>query len=1023
MERMNLSRWAVRHPNLVGFLIAILFATGAVQFMALGRDEDPSFTLKEMIVAVTWPGASPQQMQSQAADPVERTLRSIGHLDFLETYCVEGGCVTRVNLKDSAPKGDVATIWQQVRKRLKDLEPTLPAGVHVSADEDNAYVYGYVYTLTGAPNARLVELAERTRDVMLRVPGVAKAQIIGEIPRRIFVDFDPRRLAGMGIAPSQLARVLSQRAMVTPAGVSEQAVRVPIRVGGALDSIDAVENTRLSTPGGAIRVADAATVSRGYADPPDALVRHGGQPAVTLAIAMAPGADGLGLGKQLDDAAGVIRRSLPHGVALTQIENQSKNISEAVNTFLVKFFCALAVVLVVAFLSLGWRTGVVVALSVPLTLAIVALFMGAAGINLERISLGALILSLGLLVDDAIISVEAMVVQLEKGANREDAAAFAWTHTAFPMLTGTLLTVVGFLPVGFAQSTTSEYAGGIFWVTGSALIVSWFVAVIFTPYLGVRLLPEMKSQHGADMYNTPMYRRLRAAVSWCVDRRRTVVIATAILLGLSVGGTMLVRQQFFPPSDRPEIVVDLALKPGSSIAATSAAVARVEALVRKDADIRHFDSYIGQGAPRFYLPYAPMLPNPATATMLLVASDLAARERVIERLTHTQVAPQAKIHVRRLSLGPNAGFPIQYRIVGRDPGTLRSIADRIVTILRATPGAVAVQVNWGAQTPVSRIEIDAGRVARLGLDRAALASDVNTVVSGQPAGEVLEDTKRIGVVVRGQSSDRGDLSRLADLTVSTPGGPVPLAAIGRQRAGTEDPIVWARNGETAMTVEADMATDVQAADVTQAAAERIAAVNAALPAGYRIEAGGDEELSAKANTAIYKMLPITLAAMLLLLMFQLQSIGQTMLVLATAPLGLIGAVVALLLTGAPFGFVALLGLIALAGMIMRNSIILVDQVQHSHGEGEDRHPKLRDAIVEATVARSRPVVLTALAAIFAFIPLCFNIFWGPMAIVMIGGLIGATVLTLVALPALYALVFDRSNRVDQAYAAKERAHD
>jgi len=1015
MDRFNLSRWAIRHPALVGFLIAILFAAGAAQFMTLGRDEDPGFTLKEMIVAGTWPGASPAQMQAQVANPIERTLRAIDHLDFLETYCVEGNCVTRVSLQDSAPKDRVAGIWQQVRKRLKDIEPSLPQGAAVSADEDNAYVYGYVFTLTGTDNARLVQLAEQTRDTMLRLPGVAKAQITGDIPRKLFVDIDPRRLAAMGITPGQLARTLSQRTLITPAGISEQSVRVPIRVGDTIDSVTAVEDTRLAGAGGSLRVADVATVNRGYADPPDGLVRDAGRPAVTLSIAMAPGADGLALGQHLRDAADGIRRQLPAGVSLTQVEDQSENIREAVNTFLIKFFCALAVVLVVAFVTLGWRTGIVVALSVPLTLAIVALFMGASGIGLERISLGALILSLGLLVDDAIISVEAMVVQLEKGASRAEAAAYAWTHTAFPMLTGTLLTVIGFLPVGFAESTTSEYAGGIFWVTGSALIVSWIVAVVFTPYLGVRLLPEVASgHHGASLYDTPLYRRLAASVGWCIDHGRMVLLATLGLLLASGAGMLLVRQQFFPLSDRPEVVVDLSLQPGASIAATSAAVARLERALAGNPDIRHLDSYIGQGAPRFYLPYAPLLPNPATATMVLVATDLAARERIITRLADPAISPGAKIHVHRLSLGPSAGFPVQYRVIGTDPTRLRAIADRLTEILRTIPGATAVQVNWGAQTPVERFEPDAGRATALGIDRGQIADALNTDVSGQSAGEVLQDTKRIGVVVRGQAADRKDSARLLDLTVPTSNGPVPLRQIGRMVPATDDPIMWTRDGERVVTVEADAVGDIQPAEILADATPRVAAIMAALPAGYRIEVGGDEELSAKANNAIYKLLPITLAAMLLLLMIQLQSVGRTLLVLATAPLGLIGAVAALLLTGQPFGFVALLGLIALAGMIMRNAIILVDQVQHDHADAADGD--LRAAIIGATVARSRPVVLTALAAVLAFIPLCFNIFWGPMAIVMIGGLIGATLLTLLALPALYALAFDRSHKPEPSHA-------
>ena len=498
MDRFNLSRWAIRHPALVGFLIALLFVAGAAQFLALGRNEDPGFTLKEMIVSARWDGASPAQMQAQIADPVERTLRGIDHLDYLQTYCLEGACVITVELKDAAPPGEVKDVWQQVRRKLTDIAPALPSGASLAASEDNADVYGYVFALTGADNARLVQLAEQARDAMLRVPGAGKAEIIGELPQRLFVDVDPRRLAGMGLSAGRLAQALAQRQAIGPAGGVQAAMQTPIRLDGEVDEVRDLEGASIPTSAGVVRLGDVATVARGYADPPEAVVRHDGRSAVILAVSMRPGADGLGFGKAIRAAADQVRRTLPAGARLTQIEDQSANIREAVNTFLVKFFCALTVVLVVAFVTLGWRTGIVVALSVPLTLAIVALYMGVAGIGLERISLGALILSLGLLVDDAIISVEAMVVQMEQGVDRHEAAAYAWTHTAFPMLTGTLITVVGFLPVGLAQSTTSEYAGGIFWVTGSALLVSWIVAVVFTPFLGVKLLPDMARSHGHD---------------------------------------------------------------------------------------------------------------------------------------------------------------------------------------------------------------------------------------------------------------------------------------------------------------------------------------------------------------------------------------------------------------------------------------------------------------------------------------------------------------------------------------------
>jgi len=1013
MDRFNLSRWAIRHPALVGFLIALLFVAGAFQFLSLGRNEDPGFTLKEMIVSARWDGASPAQMRAQVADPVEQTLRGIDHLDYLQTYCLEGACLITVELKDSAPPGQVKEVWRQVRRKLKDVEPALPGGASLAASEDNADVYGYVFALTGADNARLVRLAEQARDAMLRVPGAGKAEIIGELPRRLFVDVDPRRLAAMGLSPGRVAQALAQRQAVGPAGGVQGAMQTPVRLEGQVDDVRDLEGAAIPTAAGAVRLGDIARVARGYADPPDALVRHDGRQAVILAVSMTPGADGLGFGDAIRAAAEEFRRTLPAGARLTQVEDQSANIREAVNTFLVKFFCALTVVLVVAFVTLGWRTGIVVALSVPLTLAIVALYMGVAGIGLERISLGALILSLGLLVDDAIISVEAMVVQMEQGVDRREAAAYAWTHTAFPMLTGTLITIVGFLPVGLAQSTTSEYAGGIFWVTGSALLVSWIVAVVFTPFLGVKLLPEPVRAHGHDASPSGPYRYLRGAIDWALDRCWLIVGITVALLAVSLAGAMLVRQQFFPNSDRPEVMVDVAMRPGASIEATETAVKRLEDVLRGDPRIRSMDSYVGRGAARFYLPYGPALPNPATATVMLVTTDLAARDALIRKLERMPAIAGASLHVRRLSLGPTLGAPVQYRVVGSDPARLRAISERIAAVLRATPSTTAVQINWGIAAPVARYAIDPERAAALGVDRAQVAGDLAAILSGAPGGAVLNGTKQIGIMVRGRAEDRHDLGGLIDMPVATSHGMVPLGEVATLRPATEQPVVWTRNAAPTMTVQADMIGDVQASEIVQAAAPRIAAIRAALPPGYGLEEGGDGELSADANRAIYRLLPLTVGIMLVLLMIQLQSVSRTLLVLATAPLGIIGAVAALLLTGAPFGFVALLGLIALAGMIMRNTIILVDQVQSYRADGM----AVRDAVVNATTGRARPVVLTALAAVLAFIPLCFNIFWGPMAIVMIGGLIGATILTLVALPAFYLLLFGRED------APRETAHD
>jgi multidrug efflux pump len=664
---------------------------------------------------------------------------------------------------------------------------------------------------------------------------------------------------------------------------------------------------------------------------------------------------------------------------------------------------ALGVVLVVSFVSLGWRTGIVVALAVPLTLALVFVVMDLLGIELQRVSLGALIISLGLLVDDAIIAVETMVVKLQAGWDRVKAATFAWQSTAFPMLTGTLVTAAGFLPVGLARSSTGEYAGGIFWVVTVALLASWIVAVIFTPYLGVLLLPAPRGHVVHDtLYDTRPYRLLRRTVAVAVDHRRGVVLATVVLFGVAVGGMGLVRQQFFPTSARLELLVDVTLRQGASHQATAAAVAKVEALLGRDDDVLWFTSYIGGGPPRFVLAYNPALPNDAVATIVLTARDVAARERVRTRLTALAAqegVPEARLRVARLELGPPVGLPVQFRLVGGDIAQVRAAADMVLDALRATPGVRDAQLAWGERAPAVRLELDQARVRQLGLAPADIDAALATLVSGLTATQLRDRTKLVDVVLRAVPAERLELGALPDLVVPTPAGPLPLAQIARIVPQMEEPILWRRNRMPYLTVQADVQDGLEAPDVTAAALPSIRAL--ALPEGVHVEVGGAAEEAAKANGALAAVFPVMIGAMLLLLMVQLQSLPRVLLVLATMPLGLIGAVAALLAADAPFGFVALLGLIALGGMIMRNTVILVDQVRQDQAAGRG----LREAIIESTVRRARPVVLTAVAAALAFVPLSFNVFWGPMALAMIGGLLVATVLTLVFLPALYAWAF------------------
>ncbi len=1016
MSRFNLSAWAVAHRSLTGFLIALLFIAGLFAYQRLGRGEDPSFTLKLMVVTAVWPGATATETQSLLAERIERKLQDTPYLDHLDTFSRPGFVATMITFRDDTPPAQVPTLFYQVRKRLDDLRPDLPQGViGPFANDEFTDVYGAVFALTGADNATLVRAAEQTRNRLLKVAGAEKVNILGEIPRTLFVEFNQARLASLGVTVEEIGAALARQNLLAPSGIVDTAsTRVPVRTTGALAAagdggVAALLDVPVASQGRTLRLGEIASVRAGYQEPLMSEIRHNGQGGVVIAVSMRKGTNALHFGEALQAEAARIRADLPLGLELQQTADQPQVVEEAVGEFLMKFVAALAVVLLVSFASLGFRAGLVVALAVPLTLAIVFVVMHAWGIELQRISLGALILSLGLLVDDAIIAIETMVVKMEEGWDRVRAASHAWSSTAFPMLSGTLVTAAGFMPVGLAQSTTGEYAGGIFWVVGIALLASWVVAVVFTPFLGVLLLPQPKpgathAQH--DIYETGPYRALRAVVRWTITWRRSVVLGTVALLVLSGAGMGFVKQQFFPSSARPELLLDITLRQGASHAATAAAVAKIEAKLLSDPDLRQdvrwFTAYIGNGGPRFQLTVNPTLPNDAVATMVLTTTGMEGRERARERLmafVAEEGVPEARVRVSRLELGPPVGFPVQFRVVGADMQAVRGVADEVLAALRATPGTRRAEIGWGERAPGLTLELDQARIKALGLSPAQIAQALQAQISGTTATQLRAGTKLIDVVLRAAPEERLDLDRLGDLVLMTPAGPLPLSHLARVVATAEEPILWRRDRAAFLTVRSEIQDGLQAPDITAAALPRIQAIQ--LPPGVTIQTGGAAEESAKANASLAKIFPIMIATMILLLMIQLQNFGRVALVLATAPLGLIGAVAALLLTDAAFGFVALLGVIALAGMIMRNTIILVDQVQQDTAAGHS----LAEAIVESTVRRARPVVLTALAAILAFVPLSLNVFWGPMAIAMIGGLTAATGLTLVFLPALYALCY------------------
>jgi multidrug efflux pump len=1011
VSRGNLSAWAVAHPALVLFLIIVCSVAGVVSYLNLGRAEDPSFAIKTMVITAAWPGATAEQMQDQVADKLEKRLQELELFDFVRTYSRPGVSVIQVQLKDTARAKEVDDAWYQVRKKLNDSRPTLPQGVQGPFFNDEyGDVYSAVYMLSGADVslAQLKDYAEIVRQRLLRTEGVAKVDIVGERHQRIFIEFSHRKLATLGITPQAIFDSVARQNAVTSAGtIDTSADRIDVRVTGAFKAEAAIAEVPIEAGGATFRLGDIATVKRGYEDPPASIVRHNGSDAVGVVVAMTKGANVLDLGKRLKDAIADAKTQIPTGVEIDQITDQPRVVEESVGEFLRSFVEALAIVLVVSFLSLGWRSGLVVATSVPLVLAVVLVVMNVAGLNLDRITLGSLIIALGLLVDDAIIAVEMMVVKMEQGWSRIRAAAFAWDSTAFPMLTGTLVTAVGFLPVGIARSTAGEYAGNIFWIVGLALVVSWIVAVFFTPYIGVKLLPNVTNHEhdGHDLYDTRIYRALRRAVGWAVRFRWIVIALTLAAFGAAIAAFTQVQQQFFPTSSRPELFIEIRMPEGTSIGVTEAAAKKAEALIKGDADLEYYTTYIGEGSPRFFLALNPVLPNESFALVVMMTKGAEARERLkarLEGLVAQNAIPEARLRIDRLNFGPPVGFPVQFRVTGPNGDSVRAVANKVRTVMRANPNTRDVQFDWNEQKKSIRLEVDQNRARSLGLTPQDIAQTLGTLLSGYTVTEYKEGIELVPVVARAIPEERLGLGSFEDLTIPTrSGAAVPISQVARVHYEFEEPILWRRNRDVVLTVRSDIAPGVQAPDVTAQIKPAIDAIAATLPPGMRIEVGGAVEESAKANAALFKIFPLMFLAMLTILMLQLQRFSTLFLVFSTAPLGLIGASFALLAFNAPFGFNALLGLIALAGMIMRNTVILVDQIDADVASGLSRW----DAIIESTVRRSRPLVLTAMAAILAMIPLSRSVFWGPMAITMMGGLLVATILTLLFLPALYAAWF------------------
>jgi len=1040
MTRFNLSEWALRNQPLLRYFIVLLALIGVWSYMGLGQSEDPPFTFKVMVVQTRWPGATAAEITEQVTEKIEKKLQEIPELDYLRSYSRPGESQVFVVAKDSVPSTRMPEIFYQVRKKIGDIRYTLPPGIQGPFFNDEfGDTFGNIYALTGDgyTDAQLRDYAERLKLELLRVPDVAKVDLIGLQDEKIYIEVSNAKLATLGVSFDQVQRVLEAQNAITPSGSFEtDSDRIYLRPSGAFASVDAIRDISIRANERLFRLGDVATVRRGYTDPPQPRMRYNGKNALGIAVSMRAGGDIIELGNHLDEAATHLTKTLPVGLDFERVADQPRAVARSVGEFVDTLAIAVGIVLLVSFFSLGLRPGLVVALSIPLVLAMTFAAMKYFGIDLHKISLGALVLALGLLVDDAIIAVEMMAIKMEQGFDRAKAAAFAYTSTAFPMLTGTLITAAGFLPIATAKSGVGEYTRSIFEVVTIALLISWFAAVVLIPYLGYKLLPEQgappsrfenllrvwrkralarlpeslrgenhRLEHGAhDPYATPFYQRFRAIVEWCVVRRKTVIAATVLTFVLAVFGFGFVQQQFFPDSTRPELLVDLKLTEGASLAATEVEVKKLEAWLAKRPELENYVSYVGSGAPRFYLPLDQQLPQASFAEFVLLTKNLKQREQLradlIALFDHDFSGLRAR--VLRLENGPPVGYPVQFRISGEDIATVRGLARRAADIVRQNSNVHNVNLDWEEPSKVVRLAIDQERARVLGVSSQDLANFLQSSLSGVPVTYYRERDQLIEVSLRGPADERARLSLLESLAVPTPSGQsVPLSQIATVQYGFEEGIIWRRNRLPTVTVRGDIYGGTTPATVTAQISPQLDTVRAQLPAGYLLQVGGAVEESAKGQGSVNAGMPLFLLVVFTVLMIQLRSVSRVLLVVLTAPLGLIGVTLFLLVFNVPFGFVAMLGTIALFGMIMRNSVILVDQIEQDIAAGHAPW----DAIVDATVRRFRPIVLTALAAILAMIPLTRSAFFGPMAVAIMGGLFVATALTLLFLPALYAAWF------------------
>ncbi|HHJ1296615.1 efflux RND transporter permease subunit [Pseudomonas sp. 17391] len=1013
----NLSAWALRNRQIVLFLMILLAAIGAMSYTKLGQSEDPPFTFKAMVVRTVWPGATAEEVSRQVTERIEKKLMETGEYEKIVSFSRPGESQVTFMARDSLHSKDIPELWYQIRKKVADIRHTLPPEIQGPFFNDEfGTTFGNIYALTGTgfDYAVLKDYADRIQIQLQRVKDVGKVELVGLQDEKVWIELSNLKLATLGVPLEAVQQALQEQNAVSTAGFFETpSERLQLRVSGRFDSVEQIRQFPIRVGDRTFRIGDVAEVHRGFNDPPAPRMRFMGEDAIGLAVSMKDGGDILVLGKALEGEFERLARNLPAGMELRKVSDQPAAVKAGVGEFVQVLVEALVIVLLVSFFSLGLRTGLVVALAIPLVLAMTFAAMHYFGIGLHKISLGALVLALGLLVDDAIIAVEMMAIKMEQGYDRFKAASYAWTSTAFPMLTGTLITAAGFLPIATAASSTGEYTRSIFQVVTIALLTSWVAAVVFVPYLGERLLPDLAKLHAArhgsdghapDPYATPFYQRVRRVVEWCVRRRKTVILLT---LAAFVGSILLFRfvpQQFFPASGRPELMVDLKLAEGASLSNTAERVKQLEVLLKQQDGIDNYVAYVGTGSPRFYLPLDQQLPAASFAQFVVLAKSMEERERLRSWLIDTvdQQFPDLRARVTRLENGPPVGYPVQFRVTGEHIEKVRALAREVADKVRENPHVVNVHLDWEEPSKAVFLAIDQDRARALGVSTAHLSSFLRSSLTGTTVSQYREDNELIEILLRGTQKERGDLANLGSLALPTDNGQsVALSQVATLEYGFEEGIIWHRNRLPTVTVRADIYDKEQPATLVRQIEPTLSDVKAKLPDGYLLEVGGTVEDSERGQKSVNAGMPLFIVVVLSLLMIQLRSFSRTVMVFLTAPLGLIGVTLFLLVFRQPFGFVAMLGTIALAGMIMRNSVILVDQIEQDIASGMERW----QAIIEATVRRFRPIVLTALAAVLAMIPLSRSVFYGPMAVAIMGGLIVATALTLLFLPALYAAWF------------------